>query len=691
MHRSPLDLERPVLLLLLAAVGLIVSPHAFHLPAAVIGAFYLLWVWRFAGIFVPRLLPGRWPLSLLTLGGAALAFASFDGRFNQDSATALFITGLGLKLLELHASRDVYLLLFLAFFVALTQFLYDQGVWMAGYTLLLVALIVVSLAGVTTSGSRLLRSGGRWRLGLRMVVEALPVMLLLFVFFPRIAGPLWKLPEPGPGKGITGIGDELEPGRISELTHSDEIAFRVDFDGPVPPPRERYWRGPVFWWTDGVRWSQAPAQHLDASPAVTTTGIVQTITLEPHRQRWLFALERAGTVPAGAVRDADGLLLAELPVEERLAYRVVSDPVGVDRHMTARERRLGLQVPGAPDPRTAALVAGWRRDGSNDEAVIQAALRHFHEQPFVYTLSPPVYPDSPIERFLFEERRGFCEHYATSFVYLMRVAGIPARVVTGYQGGVYNPVGGFLEVRQADAHAWTEVWLGARGWMRIDPTAAVHPLRIEAGIDALRERNGEAAAGTAQGETRGLRGRWWARALLQGRFLLASVDHAWHRWVLDYDPQRQVALLDFLRRLDGRWWLRVGGAMAATVGLAMLADWVRRRRRAQRRLDAATQAFRRYCTVLAAEGLTIRVGEPASRFAERAAQALPAVEDLLQRITASYHVLRYGRGFDRERLAELHRLIDQLRRALAHRRVARAVAEPAGWSKSVPLDPGRCP
>ncbi len=643
--------------LLLLSVLFVALPHAFHLSTPIFLFFAMLLLWRFAAGRRPALHPGRIPLLVLTAAGALLVYAQYHRFYGREGGAALFLVGLGLKLMEMKTRREVYLVVYLAFFVALTQYLFSQTIPMAIYTLVAVVLAVSVLIGVNGGSaiplSELLKRSGA------LVAQALPLMIVLFLFFPRIAGPLWKLPD-DEAAAKTGLSDIIEPGSVSRLGESSEPAFRVDFQGEPPPPALRYWRGPVFWHTDGVRWTLAEEQISPVRPALTFSGPIYryAITLEPHRRKWVFALEMPAEFPQELAQTAEYMLLTKEKVVDRRQFALVSRPSFRTGPLSAAERRLGLQLPGEPSSRIRALVEHWRSRAAEPREIAELALRHFREEPFVYTLKPPRLEDHPIERFLFETRKGFCEHYATAFAYLMRVAGVPARVVTGYQGGLWNPMGRFLEVRQADAHAWAEVWLPETGWTRIDPTAAVAPERIERGVDFDQQ----AAAGDVRfnADAEGLAGpafgfRRWLR---QARLFWSSVDHAWNLWVLAYDPESQKRFWEALGIIDWRGliaWL--GGLLALCGGAAALLFWPRRKAAS----DPAAKLYGRFLKKLARRGVVKRTGEGPRDFARRAALEQPRARKAIHQITTVFLHLRYDKESEPADLARLRRLVRAFR------------------------------
>jgi transglutaminase-like putative cysteine protease/dolichol kinase len=650
-------LSGPLEQLLLFSVLFVALPHAVHLTAPVFGFFAAMVAWRFAAGLRPGLLPGKIPLAFLTVGGGLLVFAEYHRFYGRDGGAALFLVGLGLKLMEMKTRREIYLVIFLAFFVALTQYLFSQSIPMAAYTLAAVGLSVAVLIGVNSGNALaipdLLRRSGA------LVAQAVPLMVVLFLFFPRIPGPLWHMPD-DERRAKIGLSDIMEPGSISHLSESDEPAFRADFQGEPPPPGQRYWRGPVFWQTDGTRWTLPSEQPLARPARVEFAGpsYRYTVTLEPHTRKWVYALDLPSEIPPALGQTADFLLLAKDKLEERSQFTLASRPEFRTGPLSDADRRRALQLPGEPAPRLRELVDGWKAASPEPRAIVSAALKYFRAEPFVYTLNPPKLPDRPVERFLFETRRGFCEHYATAFVTLMRVAGVPARVVGGYQGGAWNPIGRFLEVRQADAHAWAEVWLENEGWTRVDPTAAVAPERIEQGIDFESQSAagdvrfnpvGEALAEQAMGL------RDWLRS---GRQAWASVDHAWNLWVLAYNPENQKRFWEALGIVDWRTlavWL---GGLLTLCGLA--AAYLFRPKSVQAD-DPAVKAYRRFQAKLARRGVERRIGEGPVDFARRAAAVLPEAAEPIAGVTEVFLRLRYGREPAPADLERLRRKVRELR------------------------------
>jgi transglutaminase-like putative cysteine protease len=643
--------------LLLGAVALVAAPHVQNLGPAVMAYFALVAAWRGAALYRKVSLPSKAVLFVLTLGGAAVVFWQYHRFWGQEAGSSLFIVMLGLKLMELKNLRDAYLVVFLAFFVALTQYLFSQSIPMAAYTLAVVVLLVAAMIGLNSNADFPVRA--RLKMAGSMVAQALPVMLLLFVFFPRIPGPLWTLPDDH-SAAKSGLSDTMSPGSVSRVAQSPETAFRVDFEGEPPPAKLRYWRGPVFWRSNGVSWSLSPEIPLNPSrqPVFDGQSFTYTVTLEPHQQRWIYALDLPQRFPMEFEETAEYQLMAKDAISERKQYKLSSGTVYTTGPLSRNEAKKGLEVPGTPSARLTELVAGWKAESPEPNQLVARALRYFREEPFFYTLSPPLTTGDPTESFLFETRRGFCEHYAAAFVVLMRLGGVPARVVTGYQGGQWNSVGGFLEVKQSDAHAWAEVWLPESGWTRVDPTAAVAPQRIESGLDVAGQLAGSDLRFNAaeRADAKGMRlATLWRRA----RMLAASIDHAWDSWVLSYDQENQGHLLQWLGAVN---WRSVAGWLGLGVGLiGGLAIWLLLpKRRAQ--TDPAKRIYDQFLDKLARGGFVQQTGEGPRAFAERVARAAPELAEPTGHITRLYLRLRYERSHGPDDLKNLRRLVAALPR-----------------------------
>jgi len=583
----------------------------------------------------------RWLLPVLALAVAIGIRSSFGYFLARDPCVAFLYALVGIKFLEATSPRDGGLLVCLSLFLALTQFFYGQTIAAAALTFPAVLVLGGALAALrdTPSGT------SDWKAPLaataRMLVEGIPLAALLFILFPRLAGPLWGTPTDAGAR--SGLSDRMAPGTISELSLSDSVAFRVDFIGPPPPPAQRYWRGPVLSRFDGLEWSARPQPRIGVFAPRRGRAIEYTVTLEPHNRLWLFALEHPASLPRPAVDEIllsaaparplavltyDEQLLAAGPVTQTLRYTQRST-LG-DRFAAAgeEERADNLQLP-RNNPRTLAFARDLRSRVASDRAFIAELLAWFHDEAFVYTLAPPPLEGDTVDAFLFDTRRGFCEHYASAFVVMLRAAGIPARVVTGYQGGEINPNGDYMIVRNSDAHAWSEALFDGT-WLRFDPTAAVAPSRIERGLGAALPL-GEPVPYLARLDMT------WLKNL---RLHWDAVNYQWQRGIVGFNIERQRDLWRDLGLEGVRGWLIV--ALAAGVltvwGAAFLwfGHWLVHRR------DPVVAIWARLCRRLARAGLPRRSDEGPLAYAQRAATRWPQWKEPLRKIGETYAMLRYG-------------------------------------------------
>ncbi|MEL0068610.1 MAG: DUF3488 and transglutaminase-like domain-containing protein, partial [Gammaproteobacteria bacterium] len=407
-------------------------------------------------------LPGRVLTAVVGLLGGILIFLEFKTFQGRDAGVSLIVLMFSLKLMEMRWYRDAALVLFLSFFILVAHFLYSQSILMTIYMLAALAVILSALMALNrVDGARNLKSLG-WASG-KIILQALPIMLILFFLFPRLAQPLWQMPSGS--TGTTGISDSMTPGDIGSLVTFTEPAFRVKFDGQPPPGAQRYWRGLVFSDFDGLTWSRnqdpfRPAFSSQTDIELKGAPVTYELLMEPHRRNWLYALEMPESMDGIGRMTTEYTWLRRFNLTNKLSYEIVSYPESsFGLVLDNRTRQINLDLPDDYNPVTRDWVANVRAQYPDDEAFIQMILRYINQQAYHYTLSPGTMAENTVDDFWFNKQRGFCEHYAGAFVFIMRAAGIPSRVVTGYQGGEMNPYGDYMIVRQSDAHAWTEVWL----------------------------------------------------------------------------------------------------------------------------------------------------------------------------------------------------------------------------------------
>ena len=650
-HIAELPISTESLTWLLVSLVMVIAPHAGRMPLWITGTFILCGAWRYMAQLRGWHLPGKWMLLFLAASAAAGIVSVYHTLFGRDAGVAMLIVMLSLKLLEMRSSRDSMLAAFLGFFLVVTNFLYTQTILTGLYMMLVLIVLIATLIAIQYSGERLLPRA-KMKMAAILLMQALPLALVLFVLFPRVNGPLWGLPKDAFG-GITGLSDSMSPGSISRLIQSGDVAFRVVFDGPLPKEDQRYWRGPIFWDYDGRTWRNSRNAIANIED-ITSTGssVSYTVTLEPQDQRWLFALDMPTSIPANTVLTKDFQLLAPEKITQRKQYHLTSSleyRAGLSEDAFGLKR--GLRLPANGDPRSRELASRWRRESVSNWDIVLKALTMFRNEPFVYTMRPPLLGGDPIDGFLFDTRRGFCEHYAGSFVFLMRAAGVPARVVTGYQGGEYNALGNYLVVRQSDAHAWAEVWLKDRGWVRVDPTAAVSPLRIEQGITAALPEAAVDIPFMLRHDTA------WLRRL---RLSLDTINNQWNQWVLSYTPERQVSLWSRLGLGIPSWRELAEALVASVVAIMLVMALLLLRGRSKRQLDEIQRLYFKFCSKLARAGFVRGESEGPLDFSARVISMRPDLKQSVMAITNIYTGLRYGRA-QAETLRQLREAIRQFR------------------------------
>jgi transglutaminase-like putative cysteine protease len=576
--------------------------------------------------------PRRGVLLMVLLATGGLMSGLHPSALRLEGLAMLVPMLAAVKQLETGTRRDAFVTVLLLFFVVLTCFLFSQTLPVALLALIGIGLSMAVLANLHSEGESALRS---LKLVGVLALQSLPFAVVLFVLFPRNLTPMWSLPM-APSRAETGLGETMTPGSISQLSLSGETAFRVRFSGRVPPKHQLYWRGPVMTHFDGRSWSSPsvlpapmPARDRDTAP------IEYDITLEPHNKHWLLGLDLAVSLPPFAYFTQQHQLASRMPVQTRIRYTVASmlfvhaEPDALNAGLGGRAAL--LQLPESGNPRARQLAASWRRSHADDEQLVKQALQYFKHRGLSYTLRPAPLGEHPIDDFLFETREGFCEHFASSFVFLMRAAGVPARVVTGYQGGELNPIDDYLVVRQADAHAWAEVWLAGKGWERVDPTALAVPLRV----------NADLAAALPSGEPLPLVLRQDIGWMRDTRHRLDALTNRWNQWVLGYNMQSQQRLLSRFGLHAADWRkLALACAVLVAVFILLLAAWAARPARLKNRVD---RAWQRLSSKLARHGLAPHPWEGALDHARRVGAARAELRNDMYAIATLYAQLRYGR------------------------------------------------
>ncbi|HWA37457.1 MAG TPA: DUF3488 and transglutaminase-like domain-containing protein [Burkholderiales bacterium] len=632
---------------LLAGLAFVMAPHFARAPWWLTGLTLCLYGWRVYITLDRAPLPSRWLLVGVALVGMFGVWMEGRTLFGRSAGVMLLMLFSGLKLLETRTHRDAAVAVFLGYFLIVTNFLTSQSIPVAAAMTVGLFMLTASLVGLSAP-QRALRAN--LRTAALVLMHAAPAALVLFLLFPRVQGPLWGLPQDA-HSGVSGLSDSMSPGNFSQLVLSDAIAFRAAFEGEPPPHRELYWRGPVLWEFDGRTWKTGwglTTQHR--MPEGGATRYRYTVVLEPHQRDWLFALESAAALPERARFSPDGTILASAPVRTRMRYELTSFAVNqIESDDDPVTLRRATRTPPQSNPRSRELAQQWRAGGASPEQILASAIQHLRTGRYTYTLEPPLLGEHSVDDFLFRTREGFCEHFTSAFVFLMRAAGVPARVVMGYQGGEANTVDRIVTVRQSDAHAWAEVFIAGRGWLRVDPTALSNPRRIDAGLArALPDTEPLPFLTRTDLEwLRGMRHRWEA------------VVHRWNVWVLGYNSERQRDLLSFVGIPDADW-RALTAALFTILGVITtgLLAWSLRR---FARPDPVQAAWRAFCRKLAAQGLERAPHEGPRDYSTRAARALPASRRAILRIGVLYIRLRYGNETPPGRVGELRRLVKELR------------------------------
>ncbi|MGR8980320.1 MAG: transglutaminase TgpA family protein [Gammaproteobacteria bacterium] len=641
------------ILLLLTAAGLAVLPHFTHLPMSLAIWFLCLFAWRLLGVWHPRHLPDGALHYLIILSGIALLYREYSGAWSIETGPVVFIVALSVKLLELDKKRDAYLVGYLIFILTGSLLLFRQNLGSICYGIVICWVLLADLVAVNSDRPRYktaLRRAGI------MMCQALPMTAMIFVLFPRAPSPAWDFFKEEV-KAQSGLSDTLEPGSINRLALSPKLAFRAKFNGKIPPRNQLYWRGPVFSYTsDGRVWEMSKNDfvvHFQDKTRFRGAAYDYTLLLEPQSRNWVYALNMPAAYDDSLRRNDNYQLTSRTKPGEAAQFSIVSYPNFNTGYITKTEYRENRRLPGAPSERVVDLVRQLQGFEGKPEIFIDRLMTYFREQKFSYSLRPPLMEENFIETFLFQVRSGFCNHYAAAFAYLMRVADIPARVVTGYQGGEFNAVGKFLEIRQANAHAWAEVWLQGKGWVRVDPTTAILPGRIEQEVNVTEQV--ERGVVSLSSGLNGLQDdRSWLKTAQQ---IVDSVDYHWQRWFVMYGTENQSLLLAKMGigSLKKNSFLLVAALAVIMLGLGGRQLWIR-----PVEDDPALKLYRRFCRKMAKAGIVIRPGEGPADFAVRAKAQKPEYSRLIDEVTHIFVRLRYYPSPSADDLKRLKKRVDAL-------------------------------
>ena len=642
---------------IIAALVIAIIPYWVRLPVWI--SAWCLFFWGYALLAARRKgpPPRPWLRQVLIPVGLLGVLGSNDWTLAGDTFIGMLAIMASLKPLEIETRRDKMITVFLSYFLILTHLLYDNSFFTALHMLVSVCTSTAVLIRINHTGAGMPE---HLKLSVRIMLQAFPLTIALFVLFPRIHGHFWGLSNPAADR--TGFSERLSPGDISNLARDNGIAFRVDFHGDIPGPNHLYWRGIVFWRFTGQDWerdSRVPPRR--ASFAGTET-VQYTVSLEPHGMRWWFSLDLPEAAPQPARLLDDFTLISWRRITRRTVYTL-------DSHRTYHTGPLqfweaaALELPPQGNPRARALAQGWSRRHRAPEAIVAAALSFLKENEFSYTLRPTPLEGDRIDDFLFQTRNGYCEHFASAFAFLMRAAQIPARIVGGYLGGERNPFGNYLIVRQSDAHAWVEVWLPKTGWTRVDPTSVIAPARIQ---------QGSAAALPPAERPIYLSSRYLAvlyRYWKPVQFAWDRVNTGWDIWVIGYSRSQQRELLTsgeimgepLKRILIGILFL----SAAIAVGLGLFYRGLKKS--GPIRTERVPQAYELFCRKLARITRPRRPEQGPVDYARQVAGERADLAESVEEITALYVRLRYGRGGDVRDEKRLQMLVKAFRPRIRER------------------------
>lgn len=671
------QIHRNALIWLLAAFTAVIVLHANHIPQWILVAAVLAMIWRIQRYRGAWSAPSRivkFGLLILCIAGLLLEYGKPVGL---EPMIALLVSAYTLKLLEMEHRREALLVIYLAFFIAATQALFDQSIghttYILGCFVLITAALVALNQGVPEGEETHTQPFRPLKSAVFLLLQAVPLMLLLFIVMPRI-GSLWSVPVQS-HSAKTGMSDSMSPGNFSRLGRSAEVAFRVSFESEIPQQHQLYWRGLILSDFDGRTWSSTDPLKYDETHLTQWFGkkkhqwdsLIERrgestdyrVVLEATQQPWLFSLPTPLPKTPGIALTRDFRLLSSKPIVRKTQYDVSSwlDYTIARQDLSPKERSLALQLPSGYNPKSVQLAQKWSREISDDLLLVQKILGLYNQE-FIYTLKPPLLGTNSVDEFLFETKKGFCEHFSSSFTFLMRAAGIPARVVAGYQGGERHP-DNYLVVRQYDAHAWVEVWIKGKGWIRVDPTAAVAPERIEFDLESAL---GDEAGYLADSPLSLVQFRHisWLNKI---RLNLDSLNYQWAKWVLGYDKEQENLLVKWLGEYSplriALLLLAVGGGVLAAIALWHLRTlWYSKLWHSEH--DELDRIYLKLCKKLEKAGVPRNSGEGSRDYANRVAEQRPELARIVKGINSVYEHMRYGSEGE-ERLKVLKQGVKRLK------------------------------
>lgn len=649
---------------LLIAQALIIFPHLFHLPWWILGLWLGCVIWRIQIYRMKITYPPKIVKIILVLLLGLGIYASRGTIIGLDGGVVLLVSAFSLKLIELKTKRDAVVTVYLGFFVIATAYLYGNDFLWAIYSLLPVITLLATLIGLNQT-KLATHPLATIRIAIILLLQAIPLMLVLFFFFPRLE-PLWSLPMPK-NQQMTGLSNQMTPGELADLAQSNELVFRANFQGAIPPKNKLYWRGLTLETYNGRTWSQAwDSQYANSSRAPywqkntpEIAGINYNIIMQPSSNTWVIALDTPGTLPQHVLRQPDFHLERDRPIDALYSYQLTSWPDALREPNRTPRININKQLPPDRDPRAKAFGAELKSKYHGDPSqIVQALLNRFHDDSYYYTLQTPDLGKDSVDTFFFETKSGFCEHYASATAFILRAADIPARVVMGYQGGEINTSGNFVQVRQVETHAWVEYWEQGKGWVTIDPTFQVAPERIMSGLtQALNTTDQQqlSNSGFTQYGTDS-----WMTVL---RMNWDNFNNRWDIFIATYSTDQQKGLLQSLFGKTNLMYLVViliiGIVIISTIWLLLLfKPW-------KKEQNPVLRYYQKFENILSTQGLSRKPGEGPIDFGKRAAEELPQYALL---------ITQFNRAFIAEYYAEtgsiqgLKKAVTELQKAMPWKR-----------------------
>lgn len=636
---------------LLAAQLVVMLPFAFNLPVWLVPVMLVATYWRIRVIkghsAQPSFLVRMFVIGLGVIG----VLISGMTLLSLDTMVSFLLLGFAFKSLEVIRQRDALVVVFIGYFLVAISFLFSQSILAGAYGVLsLIILTGALIANQQSPAQQLSQYSTRSNLSTSalMLLQCLPLMVLVFVLMPRFS-PLWSIPS-FQSQAKTGVTDSMAPGDIANLSKSDELAFRVSFSGKKPQADEMYWRGLVLNHFDGVTWQQLNKEYdiealkaelvqqqpwEDSQVELAGEPFNYEAIYEKTGQPWLFTLTPTTQADGRILKLGDYRVMSRSDIQTPFMMKATSFP-DAKRDLTLRDysRQLALQLPKSGNSKARQMAKQWRTEAGSDQAYIDKVLNHYNKQNYFYTLRPPLLgSNDTIDKFLFDTQKGFCSHYSGSFVFLMRAAGIPARIVVGYLGGEWNESGNYLSVHQYDAHAWTEVWLQDKGWVRIDPTSMVAPSRVEGGLEAAVEYEGS----FLEGQLFSVHQLKWLDGIRQK---MDAIQYAWRRWILGYDSESQANLLKaILDKLSSIPLAALVGILFAGIFLLWFVMLGLMNKRSYEAYEH--RLYRKFCKRLEKLGIKREPQQTPTEFARLAGEKFPNKAEAINSFTLLYQNLCY--------------------------------------------------